>query len=284
MSFQIGVVNLLVVLLSSALLVFSRKLFKDRKIYLVSLWALGGFFVSVFMMNIRSLFIWRIIPFYEFIQFPWRLLFLTTFFTAVLAGVITQVLSKRQGKIAGFLIIIASIVLTFTYFAPSKVFYKTDDDYLSRFFADRTIFGKRDEFSKQYIGYSEDYLLLPNWVDERPTNLPISRVEAVGDVRIEDIEEVSPVHWKVNITALERSRIIFHAYYFPGWFAEVDGEKTAIEPGEPHGQIEISVPEGEHTVEFFWAETPLRKAADWVSLSSLFLLAGLLVRRKIKKK
>jgi hypothetical protein len=284
MSFQIGIVNLLVVLLSSALLVFSRKLFKDRKTYLVSLWALGGFFVSVFMMNIRSLFIWKLIPFYEFIQFPWRLLFLTTFFTAVLAGVITQVLPKRQGKITGFLIIIAGLVLTFTYFAPSKVFYKTDDDYLARFFADRTISGKRDEFSKQYIGYSEDYLLLPNWVDERPTNLPISRIEAAGEVEIENIEEINPVHWKANVVVPEASKITFHAYYFPGWFAEVDGEKTAIEPGKPHGQIEIVVSEGEHTVEFYWAETPLRKAADLISLVSLLLLIGFFAKGRIKKK
>jgi len=269
-SFQIGIVNLVVLLSSLVLFIFFRKLFKDRKIYLVSLWALGGFFVTVFMMNIRSLFIWKLIPFYDFIQFPWRLLFLTTFFTAVLAGAITQVLPKRQGKIIGFLIIVASIAFTFTYFAPSQAFYKTDDDYLARFFEDKT--------------YSEDYLLLPNWVDERPTSLPISRIEAAGDVQIENIEEINPVHWKANVVVPETSKITFHAYYFPGWFAEVDGEKTAIEPGKPHGQIEIVVSEGEHIVEFYWAETPLRKTADLISLVSLLLLIGFFAKGRIKKK
>jgi hypothetical protein len=269
-SFQIGIVNLVVLLLSLVLFIFFRKLFKDRKIYSISLWALGGFFVTVFMMNIRSLFIWKLIPFYDFIQFPWRLLFLTTFFTAVLAGAITQVLPKRQGKIIGFLIIVVSIAFTFTYFAPSQAFYKTDDDYLARFFEDKT--------------YSEDYLLLPNWVDERPTSLPISRIEAAGDVQVENIEEINPVHWKANVIASETSKITFHAYYFPGWFAEVDGEKTVIEPGKPHGQIEIIVSEGEHIVEFYWAETPLRKTADLISLVSLLLLIGFFAKGRIKKK
>jgi len=270
MSFQIGVVNLSVVLLSSTLLIFFRRLFKDRKIYLISLWALVGFFVSVFMMNIRSFFIWRLVPFYNFIQFPWRLLFLTTFFTAALAGIVTQVLLKKGGKVIGFLIIITSFVFTFNYFAPSQVFYKSDDDYLARFFGEKT--------------YSEDYLLLPNWVDERPTNLPASKIEAGDEAKIEAIEEKNPVHWQAIISAPESSKVTFHAYYFPGWFAKVDGEKTAIEPGRPHGQIEINIPAGKHTVEFFWAETPLRRTADLVSLGSLLLLTGFLIKGRVRKR
>jgi len=270
MSFQIGVVNLSVVLLSSTLLIFFRRLFKDRKICLISLWALAGFFVSVFMMNIRSFFIWRLVPFYNFIQFPWRLLFLTTFFTAALAGIVTQVLLKKGGKVIGFLIIITSFVFTFNYFAPSQVFYKSDDDYLARFFGEKT--------------YSEDYLLLPNWVDERPTNLPASKIEAGGEAKIEAIEEKNPVHWQAIISAPESSKVTFHAYYFPGWFAKIDGEKTAIEPGRPHGQIEINIPAGKHTVEFFWAETPLRRTADLVSLGSLLLLTGFLIKGRVRKR
>jgi hypothetical protein len=233
-SFQVGTVNLLVVIVSISLLVFYRRLFKNRKVYLITLWALVGFFVSLFMMNIRSYFIWKLIPFHDFIQFPWRLLLLTTLFTSILAAVIVHILPKKFAKTAGFIIVGASLVLTTQYFRPSKVVFKGDEDYLKRFFESTT--------------YSEDYLLLPNWVDERPSRPPLSKFEAEG--------------------------------YFPGWFAKIDGKNAEIKPGKPYGQIELIVPEGNHQVEFYWQETPLRKFSDYISLVSLLVLGFLFVKKK----
>ena len=264
-SFQVGTVNLLVVIVSISLLVFYRRLFKNRKVYLITLWALVGFFVSLFMMNIRSYFIWKLIPFHDFIQFPWRLLLLTTLFTSILAAVIVHILPKKLAKTAGFIIVGASLVLTTQYFRPSKVVFKGDEDYLKRFFESTT--------------YSEDYLLLPNWVDERPSRPPLSKFEAEG-AKISDIEEISPVYYRAEIDAEKLTTISFHSYYFPGWFAKIDGKNAEIKPGKPYGQIELIVPEGNHQVEFYWQETPLRKFSDYISLLSLLVLGSLFVKKK----
>ena len=75
--------------------------------------------------------------------------------------------------------------------------------------------------------------------------------------------------------------ITFNAYYFPGWRAEVDGKNTAIQIGNPYGQIEVKVTPGKHTVEFLWLETPLRKVFDYISLG--FLVSAFFIFFKSRK-
>jgi len=266
MSFQIGIVNLVVTTVVLGILLFARKLFRNKKFLFITLWAILGFFVSVFFMNIRSLFLWKILPFYQFIQFPWRLLFLTTFFTSVLAAVIVHTLPKKFTKSTGLLIIGASLVLTIQHFRPSKVVFKGDDVYLQRFFESRN--------------YSEDYLLLPNWVDERPPNPPLLKFEA-ETAKISDIEEITPVYYRAEIDAEKPTTITLNSYYFPGWFAKIDSKISEIKPGKPYGQIELYVPEGNHNIEFFWKETILRKIADYISLASLIFLILFAKKRRL---
>jgi len=268
MSFQIGIVNLVVIASVLGILLFVRKLFKNKRVLFITLWAILGFFVSVFFMNIRSLFLWKILPFYQFIQFPWRLLFLTTFFTSVLAAVIVHILPKKFTKITGLLFIGASLVLTTQYFRPSKIVFKGDDVYLQRFFESRN--------------YSEDYLLLPKWVDERPSDPPLLKFEA-GDAVISDIKKITPVFYQAEIDAGKPTTISFNTYYFPGWFAKIDGKISEIKPGKPYGQIELNVPEGNHKVEFYWKETNLRKISDYISLLSLLFIGFLVRSRRVKK-
>jgi len=279
-SFQIGVVNLAVVgfivgfgvykvkrhpeLTSGSPLRKIPKLVRNKKITLLAFWALGGFVISVVMMNIRTLFIWRLIPFHDFIQFPWRLLIFTTIFTSVLAAVIIHILPKKAAKYVGMTIIAASFILTAQYFQPSKIVFKSDEEYLARFFTSNT--------------YSEDYLLLPKWVSGRPPNPPVSKFEAEG-AKIRDVEEKSSVRYRAEIETSEPVTLTFHSYYFPGWQAKIDGQQTEIKPGKPYGQIELEIPAGNHSVEFFWSETPLRKFSDYLSLLSIAILIGIVYPR-----
>ena len=268
MSFQIGVVNLGVFILFSLILIFKRNLLKDKKIFKISLWAFVGFLANFLLMNIRTYPLWRIIPFHDFIQFPWRLLIFTTFFTGCMSAILVEALGKK-GKLAGSLIILGSIILTFNYFRPSKIYYTSDNDYLSRFFADRTLTGSKNTISQSYLEYSEDYLLLPKWTEKRPSGLPSEKIESdAADVI--NIQEINPIHWKADlITKNKIAKIKFNSYYFPGWYTRLDGRIIDTTFAEPNGQLEFEVPQGKHTVEIYWKETPLRKFADYLSVISL---------------
>lgn len=273
LSFQVGIVNWLMLIIT-IVLVSLGKISKSKKVFTVTIWALFGFGVTLFMMNVRSYSLWKIMPFHDFVQFPWRLLLLTTFFTSVMAAVIIDTLKKTH-KFFGWIIILGSLVLTISYFRPSKIFYKTDDEYLSRFFANRSSAGNKVGVSTEYLQYSEDYLLLPKWMNNRPLNLPIEKIES-SDVLVSKIDEQRQTRWQASVTSNSGGIVTFNSIYFPGWLATVDGKKTDIMIGKPYGQIEIPVNPGEHHVLFYWIETPFRMFADFISVLSLVVIIVLL--------
>ena len=69
--------------------------------------------------------------------------------------------------------------------------------------------------------------------------------------------------------------------YFPGWKAFVDGRETPI-AYKAHGLIELSVPQGEHSIVVAFTDTWPRKVGNTVTLLSLaaLLLLGYTRRRK----
>lgn len=277
LSFQVGVVNL-VVFVINFLLLFLRKKTLDKKILRLGIWAIVGFLVSFIMMNIRTYPIWRILPFHDFIQFPWRLLIFTTFFTAISAGILVEMVQSKK-VVLGVLIIFLSLAYTFNYFKPSQVFNKTDDEYLSRMFANRSLKGEKKEVSNKYLSWSEDYLLLPKWTFQRPSSLPSSKIE-ISDGVVEKVREISGVHWLAKINAEKQTKLTFNSYFFPGWFAKLDGNFLKITPGIPFGQIEATIPPGIHIVEFFWRETNLRIFADLIGLVSGIIVLSFLFKIK----
>jgi hypothetical protein len=272
MSFQIGLVNLAVVVLCFATFFMKRDNIKKIKSLYIGIWTLIGFCTIFVLMNIRTLPIWRIMPFHDFIQFPWRLLFFVPLFTGILASFLVSLYSRRIAMILGIIIVVGSIALTFNYFKPSGNFTKTDNQYLNRFFANRTLEGEKETVSQEYYNYSEDYLLLPNWTEKKPDSLPIEKISSDNGSITNSIEK-SPIHWQATITTPVSSKVSFYAYYFPGWFAEVDGQNASISPEGPNGIIQMEVPAGEHTIDFYWRETMLRRIADWISLVGIIVVA-----------
>jgi len=281
MSFQIGVVNLLVLFSLLLLLTFKIGLFVRRFLRL-SVFLVLTFFVLVFFMNVRSYPLWRLIPFYDFIQFPWRLLIYTTFVSSLMSAVLVRVLPDRWKNVSAFVIIVLSFVLTVGYFKPEKLVYKKDDDYLARFFADRTMQGRRDSISPEYLGYSEDYLLLPKWVSERAKTKPKEKIEVTNGIL--SYSEINPVHYVATVTVEKQGLVVFHSYYFPGWEVKLNGKTVPALVNQPYGDIKVEVPQGKSKIEFYWKETKLRLIFDLISVASLLALLYILFNGKLNKR
>lgn len=258
-SFQIGLVNLFAVAAILFLIVFRKKIFK-KDFKLVS-WILFSFFITVAFMNIRTLPIWKIVPFYNFIQFPWRLLMFTTFFSSIALALFYDKVGKKI-KLVLPILLFAIIGINFSYFRPSHKVYKSDQDYYQLFF--------------HTPGYSEDYLLLSKWADEKPLEAPKEKFE-IDNGEILKIIEISDIDWKVQFDAGESAKLTFNSYYFPGWLGRLDGKDVDLSPGKPYGQVELEVPQGKHEVEVYWAETDSRKLVDFISLASILITFYLLL-------
>lgn len=275
-SFQIGLINLAFAFFTSLVLLMKLpklKKYDNPSEALIAIRAKGGknnilillsllfavFLASIFFMNIRSLPIWKLVPFYDFIQFPWRLLFIAGFVTSFMAGILLNFL--KQQFVPAVIIIFITISLTLSYFQPSQIFYKSDEDYLKRFFKTET--------------YSEDYLLLPKWTDKRPET-PFESKAKIINGQIFETKKVSDIHYEFEVFAEKDSEFTFWAYYFPGWEAKLNTEELELKPGEPYGQITADLPPGQHYIEIYWTETSLRLVANLISLFSFGLVGYLL--------
>jgi hypothetical protein len=70
-----------------------------------------------------------------------------------------------------------------------------------------------------------------------------------------------------------------HIFNFPGWRVTVNGEPVVITSSDPEGWITFPVGNGRSVIKVTFGETPLRLAADGLSLFSLLLL-GVIIRKK----
>ena len=83
------------------------------------------------MTHERSIFVWRLIPLIQKIQFPWRFLGHATFFFSLSIGSITTVVKKPFAKPIIIVLILTVIGYNFRYFHPLESGPLTDDQKFS---------------------------------------------------------------------------------------------------------------------------------------------------------
>jgi len=276
-SFQIGLANLALIL---SVLIIIYKTGKKIQSLIIPLFFVISIGLVVLLMNIRSVPLWEMSTLAPYIQFPWRLLLLTTFLSSCFVIFIDS--KKKYSQIFLVGLIIISIVNSFLYFKPSEYYATNDEYFLKRFFADRTAEGKRSELSKEYLNYSEDYLLLPLWIKQRPSQLPSSKIFS-DDVGIFDIREINPVSYSAKVDSKTGGKVSAAIYYYPGWKVKVDNEDVVIEIDEPFGNISFNVEEGNEDISVYWSETPFRKASNYLSIFGVIIAVGLAISDTRKK-
>lgn len=247
MSYQIGIVSLLILGLSFFVAVQNKVL--RRKILPV----LCVVVIAIFGMTEYSIALWRYIPLIENIQYPWRLLMVPMIATGYLSALLTTVLPRWVMIGLTLLAFIASL----SYMKPVTYEKRDDSHYFSRReFTDGTS-SLGNSFSTIWTG----------WKKERfATRFQASTGDAVIHVNKE-----SALSYEMTINAKTESTISAQILYFPGWKAYIDGKETIISY-QPDGIIHVNMPEGEHTLRVRFEETRLRLLADAISLFSLFVL------------
>ena len=264
LSFQIGIVNLSVFCLISVLLFKNPKFRKKNK---KILFFIICFLLSVFLMTKYSYFFWRVIPVYNFIQFPWRLLSLTTFLTAFLAGAVISSLPQRFKKTAAFLSIILLLILNRDYVKPENYVFKNDSYYAT---------------NEATTTVSNEYM--PIWVKNHPQQRAKNKAEILKGEGI--IKNLIVKSNKISflIEGEEESLIQVNTVYYPGWKVFVDNKNWNFDFQNKSGVIQFKLPKGEYKAAVVFRETPLRKTANAISLISLILLFSIVLKGYAQKK
>lgn len=222
-------------------------------------------FISLFLTTPFSLFIWKYVPEFSNLQFPWRWLTFSGLSVSIVAG---NLIGNFKGDVRKATCIIFSPLIIVTLLMLLSVSY----------FKDEQIHSLRTHSN---IFSPCEYR--PIWVKDYKKMLPpAERVTILsGNGSIDIIE------WKSNKRLLSTDgdtnlRLKLSTFYYPAWTARIDGIYIGIIVERETGSMLIEVPEGRHKVELTFEDTPVRyygKVVSVISLVVLFLvyLYGVLV-------
>jgi hypothetical protein len=283
MSFQLGAVPLILACVAAV-----TSFWRPARERALILFFTGATVLILLLMLPVAAPLWELIPIASLIQFPWRLLALTTVTLAVLSGLAiadplpsaaTELRPDDQGQrpglsgqvlVLGLVAVLASFPYTLPQYTPIPE--SAEGPLLSI------------EFELKY----PDMHGMTAWTQEMPTTSPlVEQYQAGGplvtaevlapDASLEMIQAggASDEMW---VRSPQGTALRFYTYYFPGWRVSIDGKRlpdSALRPETPYGLLTVNVPPGEHRVLLRWGDTPLRLTGKGLTLACLVLAVGL---------
>lgn len=261
MSFAIGPVHLLLV--DAALLLIRRIRAAAGQGGLWVSFSLVLLLLAAFLASNLSLFIWERLPLLQYLEFPWRFLSLVAVSAAFVCGFPFLLLAPGESRLARGLmggLIVGLFLLGFPHAKPETFLEVGDADYSPWTIATRDI----------SVTTAREYE--PIWVRERPQTPAVEPLTLLGGEGRVLGTWLSPAHREFRVEIVEEARLRVNTFYFPGWTLYVDGAERPVDYSNPQGLIEFSLERGEHLVQVFFADTPVRLWGTRFSLLTLFLL------------
>lgn len=266
MSFQIGLVPIVIIILS-ILILFKHKLNSPKTSH-VLLFFLAWFFISVIFMLRLSYPLWINIPLLSYFQFPWRFLSLTMVVTSFISGgIVYSIFSPKLQFASAVVIITLTILATISYTKPAYYHYRDDRYYLTK---------------PNFINGTNSPGDLFNTIWIKDTDLHSKGIKYMtGFGKISNTVN-NPNYKEYMIDSGINSEVEVGLAYFPGWIVRQDGKTIALKKME-NGLIGFGISEGKHNIELIFLDTITRRVASAITLmSGLVILSISIISRKLK--
>jgi len=273
LSFMIGKMHLL--LLPIALGLFGLGLYLkklDKKKGYLLIYFLIGLLFSAFLTLDYSKFIWDAIRPMAVLQYPWRFLLVAAFFISAICGSIiyfTEMFIKNKWIRLGFFIIIILITVIFNskYFAAQKYLQVSVNSFTNDYFL-------KFETSQISSEYMPKEFLKPKVY----SNLSNKIIVVHGKVKVVS-QSKRTGEYNINYIADSTSEIIVPIAYFPTWWVNLDGESYSY--SVKNNGLLVSLPKGNHLLEFSFKQTNVEVLANLLSLSGIFaIILGIILKKK----
>ncbi len=264
----------------------TRAALQQERIFLAAL-ATGCIFITL----PQSAFVWDAIPLLQRTLWPWRYLGPAALFLALLAATLdfsqvpTLQTSSRANALIPLLIVFLFIANALPWLYPPREPIEAPNS-----LGDLT----RYELPPLLIGTSTNAEYLPRWVSKLP-DTSTQREALLTDFDPDRLDRVSlPKNARVVHTdntlyrdhyvvdLLEASTLTFRQFYFPGWQILLDGERIPIRITGSHGLITVDIPAGEHSLVLEFVNTPIRTAADTISILAVTSLGLYFIFRRTR--
>jgi len=278
MSFQLGVLPLLLILLSLWLLVQGHI---NRVLSARLIWGFVSLLVVVWCMTSFALPIWQNIPIAPMVQFPWRLLGVSALLLALLGGGATSNLLNllpRQEGLHPAVAIIALLVLYTSYSYTVPRFTPPNE-------REETLLTILD-FQRQYPDMAGRLPRSEVVPQSSPMEAQYEALEPLQKLRlIEGQATIEQTYYgastvRANLIAKQPARIELMTYDYPGWQLYLNGQRHAHDTLSPEGTIVFRLPAGEHQLAAHFEDTSWRLLAKLVSMLTIGLSLLILLWQK----
>ena len=260
---------------------------------------LASLLISTIMITPLSRFLWDHLPLLPLVQFPWRFLSVQSLFTAAAtAALIPRSSTNPQSAIRNPQSPISNLQPPFSILHSLPAATLLILSVLLPLHPDRLPIGPSDvtverlqlyELFAGNIGTTIRYEWLPNTVTPRPftsaaliePGVPLRAIPLEGAPLEAALVERKPTRQTWRIWGAGGS-IAFPLLYWPGWGARLDGKAVPVWPVEGSGYLALAAPPGEHTVILRLGRTPVRAAAEAISLVAVSALLIIVAARSRK--
>jgi hypothetical protein len=199
--------------------------------------------------------IWARVPTLQYLQFPWRTLFLPALFIPLLA----LYLFERIGSKAGVAVIVLLVLVNLHHTQPKGYLTYDEEFYLPASLAQRGLnTSTREEYEPRWVQVRLHYT-----GDGIPLPTPLTAVRTLS---------WTPTRHVYSVSSPGLVRVMDSTDYYPGWVVSIDGADTTVSPTPLYGTISFQVPPGRHTIAIEMRPTPVRRIGFLLSLFSLALM------------
>lgn len=260
MSFQVGIIQWLVPAISFPLLLISHKIKKN--ILFIPFILLGLFFV--FLTHNQSTFIWKLLPFLAYFQFPWRFLGFAIIFFSLTSGYLITSISKKSLQLPLVVFItILTISLNLSYF-KEDIWYSNLIDQQKLTGANLISAqgaGLKDYWPSAAASYPDQVAPSVPWTSNPQDQYILSRYSKTSNQLSLNIDVSSP-EITLNLPLV----------YFPNWQLNVDRLLSPLNIDPRLGYIKVPLTSGSHQINLHLTNTPVRTVANIISIITLIFL------------
>lgn len=262
LSFAVGVVQTLALIVSPFVLWFRRKSLKlTHKVFLIIFWTLGVYYL--YLTTSRSVADWEFLSPLKFVQFPWRFLGLVAVCTSAITGLLLNAFSHKTQKILAGIIVFALLILNISYFKFDKNYLQaTDETYLSG-----------QGFITQQESAFFDYRPL-SMKSVPQTVAPLKPTVISGLAEAKNFQKRSS-YFSADIEVYDdEATISFPITNFPNWTVYLNGDATPtpFTVGQRYGEITLTFKKNDTLVQGYFENTTLRSVANIISFTSFLIL------------
>ena len=226
--------------------------------------------------------LWAMIPPLAAFQFPWRFLAPASLAAAFLAGGLAHLPAQKQRR--GQVQAIPHIAIGVLAIGHWGWLYPAACQAPGNLSLEGIVSW---EVATATLGSTASGELLPSAVEivPDPTNPPVweSRLDAMSLPAEATVlnTDYKPLKTTIELESAVPFQATLHIFNFPGWQVTVNNEPVPVTPADQEGWITFPVGDGRSTIEATFGETPLRWAADGISLLSLLLLLVVSIRYSV---